>query len=74
MSVPNRVVELLRLTYGEIPEVRLDTPLTILGFRQADAVILASLTQILSETPLTDRAFAKVQTVGDLAAIVENGP
>jgi hypothetical protein len=75
MSVPSNVVNLLRLTFGELPDIRLDTPLTSLGFHSADAVVLASLDRTLTERPLeelclTDRAFAGIETVGDLAAAV----
>ena len=73
--MPSNIANLLRLTFGEIPDIRMDTPLTSLGFQPADAVVLAMLNRShtgrqIADLRLSDHAFSNIETVGDLAAAV----
>ena len=71
------MVEFLSSLYGELPPLRLDSPLTALNFRSSDAAVIAHGamsfgngsfgTGSFGSGLLTDSDFSSIQTVGDLA-------
>ena len=71
------MVEFLSSLYGELPPLRLDSPLTALNFRSSDAAVIAHGAMSFGNGPfgngsfgsglLTDADFSSIQTVGDLA-------
>jgi hypothetical protein len=71
------MVEFLSSLYGELPPLRLDSPLTALNFRSSDAAVIAHGamsfgtgsfgTGSFGSGLLTDADFSSIQTVGDLA-------
>ncbi len=65
-SIPRSVVELLSSLYGELPPLRLDSPLTALNFRSSDAAVIAHGAMSTGNSCITDTEFTKIQTVGDL--------
>jgi hypothetical protein len=78
MAVPSKVVDLLSMAFGDIPDIRSDTPLSSFGFQPSDAVVLTSLARSqslppLDELPLSDSAFAGITTVGDLSTALGSG-
>jgi hypothetical protein len=70
-------VEFLSSLYGELPPLRLDSPLTALNFRSSDAAVIAHGAMSFGNGSfgngsfgsglLTDSDFSSIQTVGDLA-------
>lgn len=66
-SIPRSVVEFLSSLYGELPPLRLDSPLTALNFRSSDAAVIAHGAMSFGSGLLTDSDFSSIQTVGDLA-------
>jgi hypothetical protein len=71
------MVEFLSSLYGELPPLRLDSPLTALNFRSSDAAVIAHGAMSFGNGSfgngsfgsglLTDADFSSIQTVGDLA-------
>jgi hypothetical protein len=71
------MVEFLSSLYGELPPLRLDSPLTALNFRSSDAAVIAHGAMSFGNGSfgngsfgsglLTDSDFSSIQTVGDLA-------
>ena len=71
------MVEFLSSLYGELPPLRVDSPLTALNFRSSDAAVIAHGamsfgtgsfgTGSFGTGLLTDSDFSSIQTVGDLA-------
>ena len=76
------MVEFLSSLYGELPPLRLDSPLTALNFRSSDAAVIAHGAMSFGTGSfgtgsfgngsfgsglLTDSDFSSIQTVGDLA-------
>lgn len=71
------MVEFLSSLYGELPPLRVDSPLTALNFRSSDAAVIAHGamsfgtgsfgTGSFGSGLLTDSDFSSIQTVGDLA-------
>lgn len=76
------MVEFLSSLYGELPPLRVDSPLTALNFRSSDAAVIAHGAMSFGTGSfgtgsfgngsfgsglLTDSDFSSIQTVGDLA-------
>ena len=76
------MVEFLSSLYGELPPLRVDSPLTALNFRSSDAAVIAHGAMSFGTGSfgtgsfrngsfgsglLTDSDFSSIHTVGDLA-------
>lgn len=61
------MLEYLSSLYGDLPPLRMDSPLTALNFRLSDAVVIVHGSIASSNGPITDYEFSKIQTVRDLA-------
>lgn len=64
-----QLIQLLAAVCGEIPAVRDDTPLSALGLRPENIVVLAYQSHIAGLANLQDSDFDGVVTVGELASV-----
>ncbi len=67
------ILDIVKDAFGDLPLIRVDTPLLSLGFQPSHAVLLAYLSQVAGLTVPTDHDFASVITIGDLAAVCHSG-
>lgn len=61
------ISNLLAHVYGDIPQLRGDTPLAALGFQPGNAVFLAHQAKIAGLSTLSDSSFEPMLTVEDFA-------
>ena len=70
-ELPSLVVKFLTDLYGELPPLRLDSPLSALNFRPSDAAVIAHWAWEAGASQDTcrygdDSAFLNIQTINDL--------